>query len=163
VAQEVKLLAHRTGEATQVIGQKITLMADTVTESVGYLQTLVAKIESVDAASASIGRAVVAQEDVARKVSGSLESMRDAVFTLSRELREAAQIAANSGMLSELVLDTANAVDGLVNELKVKLEDIGASMGHGAALSAPSRQGAQVEPGREGAECSFELRDLDAA
>jgi methyl-accepting chemotaxis protein len=163
VAQEVKLLAQRTGEATQVIGQKITLMADTVTESVGSLQTLVAKIESVDAASASIGRAVVAQEEVARQVSGSLENMRDAVFTLSRELREAAQIAANSGMLSELVLDTANAVDGLVNELKVKLEDIGASMGHGAAGQAPSPEVLQIEPEFARDKPSFELRDLDAA
>jgi len=51
--------------------------------------------------------------------------MRDAVFTLSREIREAAQIAANSGMLSDLVLETANSVDGMMNGLQAKLRDIG--------------------------------------
>jgi hypothetical protein len=49
--------------------------------------------------------------------------MRDAVFTLSREIREVAQIASNGGMLSEFVLETANSVDGHMGALKKKLED----------------------------------------
>jgi methyl-accepting chemotaxis protein len=55
--------------------------------------------------------------------------MRSAVFALSREIREAAQIASNSGMLSELVLETASSVDGHMSALKKKLEDIGSGMG----------------------------------
>jgi methyl-accepting chemotaxis protein len=129
VANEVKQLAHQTAEATHTIGQKIAEMTGMVAESVESLQALVGTIASVDAASGSIGQAIVEQESLATRVSTNLESMRDAVFTLSREIREAAQIASNSGMLSEIVLETANSVDGHMSALKKKLEDIGAGMG----------------------------------
>jgi methyl-accepting chemotaxis protein len=133
VANEVKQLSQQTADATRVIGQKVAEMTGMVTESVGALQALVETIALVDAASGSIGNAIVEQESLAARVSSSLESMRDAVFTLSREIREAAQIASNSGMLSELVLETANSVDGHMNALKRKLEDIGTGAGPAAS------------------------------
>jgi methyl-accepting chemotaxis protein len=133
VANEVKQLSQQTADATRVIGQKVAEMTGMVTESVGALQALVETIALVDAASGSIGHAIVEQESLAARVSSSLESMRDAVFTLSREIREAAQIASNSGMLSELVLETANSVDGHMNALKRKLEDIGTGAGPAAS------------------------------
>jgi methyl-accepting chemotaxis protein len=129
VANEVKELAHQTAEATQAIGEKIAQMTEKVGESVKSLQALVRTIASVDAVSASIGRAATEQEALGGQVSSSLKDVGGAVFTLSREIREAAQIAANSGMLSELVLETANSVDGLVTGLKEKLIDIGTGMG----------------------------------
>jgi methyl-accepting chemotaxis protein len=104
-----------------------------VAESVESLQALVGTIASVDEASSSIGKAIVAQESLAGQVSSNLETMRDAVYTLSREIREAAQIASNSGMLSELVLETANSVDGHMSVLKKNLQDIGAGMGPAAS------------------------------
>jgi methyl-accepting chemotaxis protein len=128
VANEVKELALRTADATQVIGEKTNQMTDVVTQSVESLQVLVDTIANVDTASESIGHAITEQGHLANRVSASLESMRSAVFTLSRELREAAQIAANSGMLSELVLETANSVEGLMDALKEKLDDIGTGM-----------------------------------
>jgi methyl-accepting chemotaxis protein len=131
VANEVKQLAQQTAEATHVIGEKIAEMTGTVGESVETLRTLVDTIASVDAVSNSIGSAIIEQESLAGRVSASLESMRSAVFALSREIREAAQIASNSGMLSELVLETASSVDGHMSALKKKLEDIGAGMGTG--------------------------------
>ena len=134
VANEVKQLAHQTAEATQVIGEKIAQMSEKVTESVEALQSLVGTIASVDAASASIGRVATEQENLGGQVSSSLGDMRDAVFTLSREIREAAQIAANSGMLSELVLETANSVDGLMTGLKEKV----AAIGNGTTARRPS-------------------------
>jgi methyl-accepting chemotaxis protein len=136
VANEVKQLAHQTAEATQVIGGTIAEMTGMVTQSAEALQALVATIASVDAASGSIGRAITEQESMGDRVSSSLETMSDAVATLSRELREAAQIAANSGMLSDLVLETANSVDGHMSGLKQKLTDIGNGMG---SLPAQSR------------------------
>jgi len=134
VANEVKQLAHQTAEATQVIGEKIAQMSEKVTESVESLKSLVGTIASVDAASASIGRVATEQESLGGQVSSSLGDMRDAVFTLSREIREAAQIAANSGMLSELVLETANSVDGLMTGLKEKV----AAIGNGTTARRPS-------------------------
>jgi methyl-accepting chemotaxis protein len=128
VAGEVKQLANQTAEATQVIGQKITQMTGTVTQSVEALQALLGTIASVDAATASIGRAIGEQESLGARVSSSLGSMSGAVLTLSHEIREAAQIAANSGTLSELVLETANSVDDLMSGLKDKLGAIGAGM-----------------------------------
>jgi methyl-accepting chemotaxis protein len=138
VADEVKQLAHQTNEATRTIGGKIAEMTAMVDQSVTSLQGLVATVESVDAASGKIGQAISDQRGIASHVSTSLTDMRDAVFTLSREIREAAQIAANSGMLSDLVLETANSVDGLMNGLKTKLSDIGEGMiPVGAAQGSP--------------------------
>ncbi|NKE46306.1 hypothetical protein HB662_16080 [Roseomonas frigidaquae] len=128
VAEEVKQLARQTAEATQTIGAKLAEQNAMVASVVLSLQELTGTIESVDQASGSIGRAIADQEGIALRVTSSLTQMRDAVFTLSREIREAAQIAANSGMLSDLVLETANSVDGLMNGLKVKLSDIGEGM-----------------------------------
>ncbi|WP_445491787.1 methyl-accepting chemotaxis protein [Rhodopseudomonas sp. RCAM05734] len=139
VANEVKQLAHQTAEATHTIGQKIAEMTGMVAESVKSLQALVGTIANVDAASGSIGKALIEQESVATRVSTNLESMRDAVFTLSREIREAAQIASNSGMLSEIVLETANSVDGHMNALKSKLEDIGTGMGPASQPAAENK------------------------
>jgi len=140
VANEVKQLAHQTAEATSTIGQKIAEMTGMVAESVEALQALVGTIANVDAASGSMGKAIVEQESLAARVSTNLESMREAVFTLSREIREAAQIASNSGMLSEIVLETANTVDGHMGALKRKLEDIGAGMGSEASQIAAKNQ-----------------------
>jgi methyl-accepting chemotaxis protein len=140
VANEVKQLAHQTADATHTIGQKIAEMTGMVAESVASLQALVGTIASVDEVSGSIGQAIIEQESLAARVSSNLESMRDAVFTLSREIREAAQIASNSGMLSEIVLETANSVDGHMSALKKKLEDIGAGMGSDAAQIATENQ-----------------------
>jgi methyl-accepting chemotaxis protein len=137
VASEVKQLAHQTAEATQVIGEKIAEMTSKVTESVDQLQALSRTIASVDAASASIGRAVIVQEDIGGRVSTSLESMGGAVSTLAHEVREAAQIAANAGMLSDLVLETAGSVDVLMQDLKSKLADIGAGMEASTVSSPP--------------------------
>jgi methyl-accepting chemotaxis protein len=140
VANEVKQLAHQTADATKTIGQKIAEMTGMVAESVESLQALVETIASVDAASSSIGQAIVEQESLAARVSSNLETMRDAVFTLSREIREAAQIASNSGMLSEIVLETANSVDGHMSALKNKLRDIGTGMGPEASAIAAENQ-----------------------
>jgi methyl-accepting chemotaxis protein len=125
VADEVKQLARQTAEATQTIGAKIGEMSAMVVSSVASLQALVSTIESVDGASGSIGQAIAKQESISASVTSSLSQMRDAVFTLSREIREAAQIAANSGMLSDLVLETANSVDSLMTGLPGKLRHIG--------------------------------------
>jgi methyl-accepting chemotaxis protein len=140
VANEVKHLAHQTADATQVIGQKMGEMAGMVTDSVASLRALVGTIASVDAASGSIGRAITEQQDLVGLVSTSLESMRSAVFTLSREIREAAQIASNSGMLSEVVLETANSVDGHMSALKKSLEDIGTGLGPAASHPSADNQ-----------------------
>jgi methyl-accepting chemotaxis protein len=128
VAGEVKQLAQQTAEATQAIREKIGQMTATVASSVAALQALVVTIESVDASSGSIGQAIAEQENLAIRVATSLSSMREAVFTLSREIREAAQIASNSGMLSEVVLETANSVDSLMTGLNDKLRSIGEGM-----------------------------------
>ncbi len=128
VALEMKQLSVQTSDATRVIEQKIGHMTDMVKQSVASLQTLVATIGNVDVASASIGRAVAEQVDLGARVSTSLDSMRTAFLALSREFREAAQLAANGGMLSEIVLETANSVDKLMVGLKGKLENIGAGL-----------------------------------
>jgi len=143
VANEVKQLARQTADATHTIGQKIAEMTGMVAASVESLQGLVVTIASVDAASGSIGEAILEQESLAVRVSSNLESMRDAVFTLSREIREAAQIASNSGMLSELVLETANSVDGHMGALKKKLEDIGTGMAPAASQMAMQNRAQQ--------------------
>jgi methyl-accepting chemotaxis protein len=133
VANEVKLLAQQTADATRMIGLKIAEMTGTVAESVQSLQALVTTIASIDAVSNSIEHAIAEQEGLAGRVSSSLQCMRDAVFGLSREIREAAQIASNSGMLSELVLETAQSVDGHIGTLRTELGDLHGEMVQTAA------------------------------
>jgi methyl-accepting chemotaxis protein len=136
VAGEVRNLANQTAAAAQTIGEKIREMNVMVTKSVDSLQTLVGTIERVDASNDSIADAIRAQEGLADKVSGSSVSMKDAMLSLSKEIREAAQLASNSGMLSEMVLETANAVDGHMTALKSSLQEIGIGMDAGAAPAA---------------------------
>jgi methyl-accepting chemotaxis protein len=143
VANEVKLLARQTAEATVVIGGKITEMNAMVTKSVESLQSLMGTIATVDAASASIGQAVAKQEGSVNQVSASLQNTRTAIFELAREFREAAQIVANSGELSKLVLDTADAVDRQMTGLRESLEHIGTAM-------APAERGAPAAIGAGG-------------
>jgi|GEM_PF-6495514 methyl-accepting chemotaxis protein len=140
VASEVKQLARQTAEATEMIDQKIAQMTSTVAESVGSLGALAGTIACMDTASTSIGHAVVEQEGLTVRVSSSLESMRTAVFMLSREIREAAQIAANSVLLSELVLETANSVDRHMTGLKGRVEELGPDS-RSAARRSPEATG----------------------
>lgn len=128
VAAEVKQLAIQTASATETISGRISSMREITEASVDALHDLVGTIATVDTASNRIATAVRDQEVLAREVSGSLGQMHDAVFSLSREIREAAQIAANSGMLSELVLETANEVDGHMVDLRDRLQKVGSGM-----------------------------------
>lgn len=89
-------------------------------ESVRSLQAQVGTIESVDAASASIGQAITEQGSLGKRVSASLESISSNVKMLSHEIREAAQGAVNSGMLSELVLEIANSVAEIMTGLRAR-------------------------------------------
>ncbi|ACI97798.1 methyl-accepting chemotaxis protein [Rhodospirillum centenum] len=128
VASEIKQLAHQTAVATDTISARIASMRETTQSTVAALRVLVDTIAMTDTASGRIATALHDQETLATEVSGSLGQMRESVFGLSREIREAAQIAANSGMLSDLVLDTANQVDGLMINLRDQLRTVGAGM-----------------------------------
>jgi methyl-accepting chemotaxis protein len=140
VAGEVRNLASQTAAATQTIGEKIREMNGMVTKSVTSLQTLVGTIKCVDASNDSIAEAIRAQESLAEKVSGSSKLMQEAMLCLSKEIRESAQLVSNSGMLSDLVLETANAVDSHMAALKVSLQEIGVGMdAGGASHDAPAR------------------------
>lgn len=139
VASEIKQLAHQTAVATETISARIASMRETTQSTVAALRVLVDTIAMTDTASGRIATALHDQETLASEVSGSLGQMRDSVFGLSREIREAAQIAANSGMLSDLVLDTANQVDGLMINLRDQLRTVGAGM-------MPAQAGAAAVP-----------------
>jgi methyl-accepting chemotaxis protein len=128
VANEVDQLARGTSNAVKTIGAKIDQMTTMVGKSVTSLQGLVTSIEKVDTATSAIGRAVIEQESLVERVSTSLVGLGGGVYALSREIREAAQIAANCGMLSDLVLETANSVDSLMTALKAKLVSISNGM-----------------------------------
>ena len=73
-------------------------------------------------------RAIAQQDTLTGQVMDGLRGMRGSVSDVAREIREAAQIAANSGMLSEIVLETANSVDGLVCGMREKLQSVGSGM-----------------------------------
>jgi methyl-accepting chemotaxis protein len=128
VAGEVKQLANETGDATQVIADKLKQMADTAQASAAVLKVLLSTVAAMDAVSGSIGQAISEQEALTVQVMTGLQVMQGSVSDVAREIREAAQIAANSGMLSELVLETANSVDGLVSGMRDKLHSVGTGM-----------------------------------
>jgi methyl-accepting chemotaxis protein len=128
VAGEVKQLANQTGDATQLIGDKLKQMTGTAQASAAVLKVLLTTVAAMDAVSGSIGQAIAEQDTLTAQVMTGLVAMQGSVSDVAREIREAAQIAANSGMLSELVLETANSVDGLVGGMRDKLQSVGAGM-----------------------------------
>jgi methyl-accepting chemotaxis protein len=128
VASEVKQLAHQTGDATSLIADKLKQMAGTAEASAAVLKVLLSTVAAMDAVSGSIGQSIAEQDTLTSQVMNGLRDMQGSVSDVAREIREAAQIAANSGMLSELVLETANSVDGLVSGMGKKLQSVGSGM-----------------------------------
>jgi methyl-accepting chemotaxis protein len=128
VADEVRNLAKQTAAANETIGGKIAEMTAMVTKSVQSLDHLSGIIETVDACNGEIANAILAQETLAGQVSGSAKDMQEAIMNLAKEIREAAQLASNTGMLAEMVLETANSVDGMMTDLKINLREIGIGM-----------------------------------
>jgi methyl-accepting chemotaxis protein len=128
VASEVKQLAHQTGDATTLIEEKLKQMTGTAEASAAVLKVLLSTVAAMDAVSGSIGQAIAEQDTLTSQVMNRLQGMQGSVSDVAREIREAAQIAANSGMLSELVLETANSVDGLVGGMREKLQSVGSGM-----------------------------------
>jgi methyl-accepting chemotaxis protein len=128
VANEVRSLAGQTEQATKLIEGSIGEMSGMVAKSVEALHALVETIDRVEVSNTSIARAVLDQEGLAGRVSSSSKSMHEAVSMLSAEIREAAQLASNSGILSEIVVETADSVDGIMLELKSNLAEIGSGM-----------------------------------
>ncbi len=138
VAGEVRTLANQTAAATQTIGEKIQQMNAMVTRSVDSLHALAGTIATVDSSNESIATVIVAQENLADRVAESSRSMQAAVASLAKEIREAAQLASNSGMLSEMVLETANSVDNHMGKLKTSLQEIGIGMDASAQVASPA-------------------------
>jgi methyl-accepting chemotaxis protein len=128
VADEVRNLAKQTAAANETIGGKIAEMTAMVTKSVQSLDHLSGIIETVEASNGEIANAILAQEALAGQVSGSARDMQEAIMNLAKEIREAAQLASNTGMLAEMVLETANSVDGMMTDLKRNLREIGIGM-----------------------------------
>jgi len=128
VAGEVRALASQTAAATDAIGQKISEMNAMVTNSVQSLTHLSEIIETVDASNGAIEAAILNQDALAGQVAGSARDMAEAILQLVKDIREGAQLASNTGMLSGMVLETANSVDALMNGLKSNLQDIGIGM-----------------------------------
>ena len=127
VAAEVKQLADQTGDATKLIADKLAQITHTTQASAAVLKVLLSTVAAMDTGSSSIGRAIAEQETLTARMITGLLGMQGSVSDVAREIREAAQIAANSGMLSEFVLETANAVDGLVSGMRDKVRSVGAS------------------------------------
>jgi methyl-accepting chemotaxis protein len=141
VAGEVRSLASQTATATEEIGGKIAELNAMVARSVESLNQLSGTIETVDAANGEIAAATLGQEKLAEQVAGSACNMQQAISSLAKEVRESAQLASNIGMLSEMVLETANSVDAMMNGLKVNLREIGVGMG---SQPPPPRQAEPV-------------------
>lgn len=128
VANEVRSLAGQTEHATKLIEGSIGEMSSMVAKSVEALRALVGTISNVEVSNRAIASAVLEQTILASRVSSGSKSMHEAVSILSTEIREAAQLASNSGVLSEIVVETADSVDALMVELRANLAEIGSSM-----------------------------------
>ncbi len=128
VANEVRSLAGQTETATKLIEGSIGEMSGMVAKSVEALHALVGRIDGVEASNSSIALAIIDQESLMSRVSTSSKTMHLSVSMLAREIREAAQLASNSGVLSEIVVETADSVDALMADLKAKLAEIGTGL-----------------------------------
>ena len=123
VAQEVKALATQTTEATEDIDHQIRAMQETASEAARSLTTISGSVSAVNAISASISRAVLAQGEATAQIGGSVRiaaSAAQRVATTTAEvdratrdtgdaaadmLLESSGLATESARLNDEVLD----------------------------------------------------------
>lgn len=111
VAVEVRSLAQQTGKAADLISGKMGEMQHVAAASLEALDGLDGSMKNVEVTGRDIVMALNSKAALTSQISAHLGTLDDVLQMLAREIREAAQIAANTSMLSDIVLETADTVE----------------------------------------------------
>ncbi len=121
VADEVKKLAIETAEKTDQIAQRVSGIEVAIKESVAAVARIITNVQQIDAAATSVSAAVEEQNaatgEIGRSVSEVSTGTQQVAETISRVSRNATEAGENSRQ----VLEAANDVSKLTDDLKSQI------------------------------------------
>lgn len=131
VANEVKELAHQTGQATEGITAKIKAMQESTTGSVDEINKINKSINEVNEIITSIAGAVEEQAVTTREIANSVDQAAEGVQQVSVNITQAAEVSADvasdiAGVnaISEDVKNAGSSIMESANALKMMGEEL---------------------------------------
>jgi methyl-accepting chemotaxis protein len=121
VADEVKVLANQTREATQAIETQIAEVKTAAAQSADTLKRLGQVIAGVDQAASAIFTATDAQFASTRQLVERMSDISAATRSVMDDTRDAQQTAGETERLSAEVLDAVAIIDAQADQLRDKI------------------------------------------
>jgi methyl-accepting chemotaxis protein len=122
VASEVKMLAQRTSEATNEIGEQISGIQSATVESVTALKEIGATIIRLSEIASAIESSVEAQDVTALQISNNVKQAVRGARQVTAGISDVNQEASNTGSASEGVLESARALSEESNKLRLEAD-----------------------------------------
>jgi methyl-accepting chemotaxis protein len=122
VASEVKGLASQTAKATDEIGSQIGQVQTAVTETVGEIAAIVARIEQVSQIATTIASAVEQQAAAAAEIARHVQSTAMNTMEVTRNIEAVSEVTSETGSASSQLLASAG-------ELSQQSERLAAEVG----------------------------------
>ncbi|AMN43599.1 methyl-accepting chemotaxis protein [Rhodoplanes sp. Z2-YC6860] len=120
VASEVKMLAQRTSEATNEIGEQISGIQSATEESVAALKGIGATIVRLSEIASAIASSVEAQDVTALQISNNVKQAVRGARQVTAGISDVNKEASNTGSASEGVLESARALSEESNKLRLE-------------------------------------------
>ncbi|WP_420549506.1 methyl-accepting chemotaxis protein [Curvivirga sp.] len=124
VANEVKSLATRTGQATADISQQIRQIQDQTELAVKGISTIASTIGEVNEMATSIAETVVERSEGAEKIAMNVQQTADATQMVTNEIGGITGQASQVGVLSEQIQQGSREVAEGIENLKDRLAGI---------------------------------------
>jgi methyl-accepting chemotaxis protein len=122
VASEVKMLAQRTSEATNEIGEQISGIQSATEDSVGALKEIGATIVRLSEIASAIASSVETQDVTALQISNNVKQAVRGARQVTAGISDVNKEASNTGSASEGVLESARALSEESNKLRLEAD-----------------------------------------
>jgi methyl-accepting chemotaxis protein len=122
VASEVKVLAQRTGQATDDIAQQVAQIQNATNEAVGAIRGIAETIDEVSRIAAVIAEAVEQQGMAAAEIARNVQQTSSSTEQVTNTIGEVSEAVRDTGAAGVLVLDAARNLASQAEELTVKVD-----------------------------------------
>jgi len=122
VANEVKSLAQRTGQATDDIGRQITHMQQATGEAVNAIRGIMATIEEVGGIAAAIADAVEQQSAATAEIARNVSQTSASAHLVTNTIDDVSVAVGETGSAGVVVLDAARHLVVQAQELSAKVD-----------------------------------------
>jgi|GEM_PF-861723 len=122
VAGEVKMLASRTGQATDEISGRIGAILGSVTEALSAIRTANDAVRRIDVLSTSVAAAIEDQDAATSSIAANVEAMSASAGEISKTIDGIADIAGNTGRHAAAVVDAADIMGREAETLRAEVE-----------------------------------------